>query len=114
MPELAEVEYFRRQWDPGLGRRVVRVALHPEKRVYRGTDVAALEKALTGVRLLGSEGRGKQMLFRFARGASIGIHLGMSGRLSVEAASGWGESGRGGGGGQGGRATGQLLGTVAS
>jgi formamidopyrimidine-DNA glycosylase len=86
MPELAEVEYFRRKWDPGLGRQVVRVALHPEKRVFRGTDVVALQKALTGVRLLRSEGHGKQMLFRFARGASIGIHLGMSGRLSVEAA----------------------------
>ena len=86
MPELAEVEYFRRQWDSGFGARVIGVATHPEKRVFRGTDVAALEKALTGARLLGSEGHGKQMLFRFSRGASLGIHLGMSGRLRVEAA----------------------------
>ena len=86
MPELAEVEYFRRQWDSGLGRRVIRVAPHPGKRVFRGTDVEALKKALTGARLLGSEGHGKQMLFRFSRGASLGIHLGMSGRLRVEAA----------------------------
>lgn len=86
MPELAEVEYFRRQWDSGFGSRVIRVWAHPEKRVFRGTDVAALEKALTGARLLGSEGHGKQMLFRFSRSASIGIHLGMSGRLRVEAA----------------------------
>ena len=85
MPELAEVEYFRRQWDSGLGARVIGVGGHPEKRVFRGTDVAALEKALTGARLLGSEGHGKQMLFRFSRNASIGIHLGMSGRLRVEA-----------------------------
>jgi len=86
MPELAEVEYFRRQWDSGFGARVIGVAAHPEKRVFRGTDVAALEKALTGSRLLGSEGHGKQMLFRFSRSASLGIHLGMSGRLRVEAA----------------------------
>jgi formamidopyrimidine-DNA glycosylase len=85
MPELAEVEYFRRQWDSGFGSRVIGVAVHPEKRVFRGTDVAALEKALIGARLLGSEGHGKQMLFRFSRSASIGIHLGMSGRLRVEA-----------------------------
>jgi formamidopyrimidine-DNA glycosylase len=85
MPELAEVEYFRRQWDSGFGSRVIGVAAHPEKRVFRGTDVAALEKALTGARLLGSEGHGKQMLFRFSRSASIGIHLGMSGQLRVEA-----------------------------
>jgi formamidopyrimidine-DNA glycosylase len=86
MPELAEVEYFRRQWNSGFRRRVIGIALHPEKRVFRGADVTALEKALTGARLLGSEGHGKQMLFRFSRGASLGIHLGMSGRLSVEAA----------------------------
>src|SRR5271166_5198013 len=72
MPELAEVEYFRRQWDSGFGARVIGVAAHPEKRVFRGTDVAALEKALTGARLLGSEGHGKQMLFRFSRSASLG------------------------------------------
>jgi formamidopyrimidine-DNA glycosylase len=86
MPELAEVEYFRRQWDSGSGSQVVRVELHPEKRVFRGTDARALEKALTGAKLLGSEGHGKQMLFRFSGGASVGIHLGMSGRLSVEVA----------------------------
>jgi formamidopyrimidine-DNA glycosylase len=85
MPELAEVEYFRRQWNSGLGSRVTGVATHPEKRVFRGTDVAALEKALTGAKLLGSEGHGKQMLFRFSPGASLGIHLGMSGRLRIEA-----------------------------
>jgi formamidopyrimidine-DNA glycosylase len=86
MPELAEVEYFRRQWDSGLGRQVTGVALHPEKRVFRGADVTALEKELTGARLLWSEGHGKQMLFRFSGGVSLGIHLGMSGRLRVDAA----------------------------
>jgi formamidopyrimidine-DNA glycosylase len=86
MPELAEVEYFRRQWDSGVGSRVIGVAAHSGKRVFRGSDVAALEKALTGAKLLGSEGNGKQMLFRFSRGASLGIHLGMSGRLRVESA----------------------------
>jgi formamidopyrimidine-DNA glycosylase len=87
MPELAEVEYFRRQWDSGLGSRVTRVGMHPEKRVFRGVDVAALEKALTGAKLLRSEGHGKQMLFSFSPAASLGIHLGMSGLLRVEGAA---------------------------
>jgi formamidopyrimidine-DNA glycosylase len=87
MPELAEVEYFRRRWDSGFGSRITRVAAHSAKRVFRGTDVAALERALTGARLLDSEGHGKQMLFRFSGGASLVIHLGMSGLLSVEAAA---------------------------
>ena len=86
MPELAEVEYFRRQWDSGFGSRVIAIAVHAGKRVFRGADVTALGKALTGARLLVSEGHGKQMLFRFSGGASLGIHLGMSGRLRLEAA----------------------------
>jgi formamidopyrimidine-DNA glycosylase len=85
MPELAEVEYFRRQWDSGLGSQVTGVATHREKRVFRGLDVVALDKALTGAKLLRSEGHGKQMLFSFSHGASLGIHLGMSGSLRVEA-----------------------------
>jgi formamidopyrimidine-DNA glycosylase len=86
MPELAEVEYFRRQWAVGFGARVIRVASNGGKRVFRGTDVAAMEKRLTGATLLDSEGHGKQMLFRFSRGGSLVIHLGMSGELRVEGA----------------------------
>jgi formamidopyrimidine-DNA glycosylase len=54
--------------------------------VFRGNDFDGVEKTLTGARLLGSEAHGKQMLFRFSRGVSLGIHLGMSGQLRVEAA----------------------------
>ena len=35
MPELAEVDYFRRRWDPGLGRKVARVHLNAKARVGR-------------------------------------------------------------------------------
>ena len=86
MPELAEVEYFRRRWDEGIGQRVVRVELHREKRVFRGSDPGLIEKTLRGKKLLGSETRGKQIAFRFSKGAWLGIHLGMSGKLRVEAA----------------------------
>jgi formamidopyrimidine-DNA glycosylase len=86
MPELAEVEYFRRRWDDGLGQRVVRIELHREKRVFRGTDLDEIEKAFRGAKLLGSEARGKQIVFRFSKGRWLGIHLGMSGKLRVETA----------------------------
>ncbi len=86
MPELAEVEYFRHRWDAGLRQRITAVALHGAKRVFRGCDAAALESALRGATLLGSEARGKQMLFRFSKNAWIGLHLGMTGKLSVEPA----------------------------
>src|ERR1700722_14987045 len=87
MPELAEVEYFRRRWDLGLGSRITRVAAHSGKRVFRGTEVATMERALTGATFLNSEGHGRQMLFRFSGGASLVIHLGMSGLLRLEAAA---------------------------
>ena len=41
MPELAEVEYFRKRWDAGLGKRIVAVQLHGEKRIFRETDGAS-------------------------------------------------------------------------
>ena len=86
MPELAEVEYFRRRWDDGIGERVVRVELHREKRIFRGSDPDLIKKTLRGQKLLGSETRGKQIALRFSKGAWLGIHLGMSGKLRVEAA----------------------------
>ena len=84
MPELAEVEYYRRQWDLGLGQKIVRVALHPRKRVFRGSDTRELVRRLTGSRFLRSESWGKQMLFEFSGGSWLGIHLGLTGKLRAE------------------------------
>jgi formamidopyrimidine-DNA glycosylase len=85
MPELAEVEYYRKQWNPGFGQPVISVKLHPEKRIFRKTDTESLQRTLTGAKLLSSEARGKQMLFRFSRGW-VGLHLGMTGKLGLETA----------------------------
>lgn len=81
MPELAEVEYFRRQWDRGIGHRVDKVALHARKRVFRGTNTRALQQELVGARLLTSAARGKRMLFQFSNQNWLGLHLGMSGKI---------------------------------
>lgn len=93
MPELAEVEFFRKRWSAGHGARVRAVRLHEGKQVFRGTNTALLKKKLTGATLLGSATAAKQMLFRFSGGGLsqaasrgwLGIHLGMSGELRVEA-----------------------------
>ncbi|HEV7404681.1 MAG TPA: DNA-formamidopyrimidine glycosylase family protein [Chthoniobacteraceae bacterium] len=84
MPELAEVEYFRKRWDPGLRRRIRAVAVHGEKRLFRGSDPAELARVLKGATYLDSATRGKQMTLRFSKGGWLGIHLGMSGHLHVE------------------------------
>ena len=86
MPELAEVEYYRRKWDGGLGRRITAVQLHAGKRVFRGSSTAELRHRLSGSRFVESRARGKQMLFRFSGGSWLGVHLGMSGTLRVEPA----------------------------
>jgi formamidopyrimidine-DNA glycosylase len=89
MPELAEVDYFRKQWNPGLKERIDAVAIHAKKRIFRGIETAKMIRALTGATLERSESRGKQMLFvAVKRGAKshawLGIHLGMTGKLRVE------------------------------
>lgn len=84
MPELAEVEFFRRQWDPGIGHLIKQVRLHPGARIFREVNVDQLTEVLTGSTLLSSEAQAKQMLFRFSGNVWLGLHLGMTGRLRVE------------------------------
>ncbi len=84
MPELAEVEFYRKQWDAGLRRKITRVELHPGKRLFRSVDETKLLETLTGATLLGSEARAKLMCFRFSKDGWLGIHLGMTGKLRVE------------------------------
>jgi formamidopyrimidine-DNA glycosylase len=84
MPELAEVEFYRKRWDHAArGARITGVLTHDRKKLLRELDVAAFRRALIGARYLGSEARAKQMMFRFSGHAWLGIHLGMSGELTV-------------------------------
>ena len=84
MPELAEVELYRRKWNCGFGERIVAVELHAGKRIFRDTKTRELVRRLSGARLISSNARGKQMIFLFSDENALGIHLGMSGTLRVE------------------------------
>src|SRR4051812_41702824 len=84
MPELAEVEWFRKQWDAGLNHEVVSVHTRPRKYVFRGTDGDDLRRNLAGQRLVRSKRSGKQMLFAASGNNWLGIHLGMTGKTHVE------------------------------
>ena len=81
MPELAEVEFYRKQWNAGIGDTVRKVHTHPKARLYRDTPSAAIARGLTGRVLVGGEAHGKRMLFAFSEGAWLGLHLGMTGKL---------------------------------
>jgi formamidopyrimidine-DNA glycosylase len=86
MPELAEVEFYRKRWaQAATGRRIVRVLTHDTKKLLRGLNLPALRGALEGATLESSAAAAKQMLFRFSGGAWLGIHLGMSGELFTAA-----------------------------
>lgn len=85
MPELAEVEFFRRRWhEAAHGRVVASVHTHDGKKPFRRIPVAAFHRALTGAKLISSAAAAKQMCFRFSGNVWLGIHLGMSGELQVE------------------------------
>lgn len=94
MPELAEVEFARKHWDPGIGQDVLSVQLHAEKRIFRGSNPETITRELFGQTFLCSVARGKQLLFVFSKAnrekrnavpkSWLGIHLGMSGNLRIE------------------------------
>ena len=84
MPELAEVEFCR--WNPGLGARIDRVLVHPKAGVFKTCDVSQIVRHLTGATLISSETSAKQMLFRASGDVGLGIHLGMTGELTVQPA----------------------------
>ncbi|WP_269523384.1 Fpg/Nei family DNA glycosylase [Coraliomargarita parva] len=86
MPELAEVEYYRRQWTVPDNCRVERVALHAAKRLFRDVDTDRLCSGLVGQTMTLSATHGKQMYFRFGDQYWIGVHLGMTGKLRMEGA----------------------------
>lgn len=83
MPELAEVEFFRRQWNPGRGRRILAVETHPRARVFRGGSPRTFAAALRGQTFLDSAAAAKHLLFRFSGEVWLGLHLGMSGELAA-------------------------------
>lgn len=85
MPELAEVDHSRRQWDAGLNARVEEVLLaRTDSRIFRGTDPGEMCRLLRGQTLRDSETRGKQIAFHFTGELWLGIHLGMRGELRCE------------------------------
>jgi formamidopyrimidine-DNA glycosylase len=84
MPELAEVHWFARRWNPALAARVTAVHAQPGTRVFRDCDTAALARELPGRKLEQILTSGKQAAFVFSNNAWLGVHLGMTGRLFVE------------------------------
>ena len=70
MPELAEVEYYRKQWDAGLGARVGRGATARAEANLSRLDPREIRRRLTGSRLAALDrARQTDALRIFAAGA---------------------------------------------
>ncbi|WP_212524322.1 Fpg/Nei family DNA glycosylase [Actibacterium sp. MT2.3-13A] len=86
MPELPEVEVFRREFAArGLGKMIEGVHLIAP-RSLRGATGEALRAALEGDRFAGVARHGKILFARTARGPTLVIHFGMTGALRFCAA----------------------------
>lgn len=83
MPELPEVETVMRGLDAKLTRRVIAAALHRPD--LRWPIPAGFASALTGTTVTGFRRRGKYIFMRLNTGVSVLIHLGMSGRMLIDA-----------------------------
>jgi formamidopyrimidine-DNA glycosylase len=85
MPELAEVEKYRRLAENTLGREVAEVMAPDAWYLKRGLTAPAVEAALTGRSFTEARRIGKQLLLDTDEdGPVLGLHFGMAGRLIVD------------------------------
>ncbi|MBE34215.1 MAG: DNA-formamidopyrimidine glycosylase [Opitutaceae bacterium] len=84
MPELAEVEFYRKRWSVGHEAKVLEVEVHPRSRIFRDTQAQLIARHLRGSFLRNSAAAAKQMLFQFSNQQWLGLHLGMTGELRTE------------------------------
>ena len=89
MPELPEVEAYRRLAEAGaLGRRITAVGAPDPWFLKGGLAAAEVEAALVGSRLLAARRRGKLLLLDTDRSQTLGLRFGMTGRLVVDGKAG--------------------------
>lgn len=81
MPELPDVEGFRRTLDScGRGRRIEKVEV-ADAGVLRGVTAPRLARALEGRRQTAAERHGKWLVVRVEGGSVVLLHFGMTGQL---------------------------------
>ena len=89
MPELAEVDAYRRLATQALGRRIAEVEAPDAWYLRGGLDATALADALVGRRFVDARRIGKLLLLDTDDdGPVLGLRFGMSGRLLVDGTAG--------------------------
>lgn len=89
MPELPEVEAYRRLAEGALGRPIASVGAPDAWFLKGGADAAAVAGALTGRSFTAARRRGKLLLLDTSGGGPVlGLRFGMTGRLVVDGRAG--------------------------
>src|ERR1700760_2594010 len=83
MPELPEAERARQQIEKALGREIVDVD-DSDSYVSRPHAPGEIKDALVGHRLTDAHRRGKAMWIETDDGPTLGLHLGMAGRIVID------------------------------
>jgi formamidopyrimidine-DNA glycosylase len=83
MPEMIEVEAYRRVAERAVGRTVGKVDAPDDWYLKGGTTARALRTALKGVTVTGTDRIGKLLLLE-TDGPRLGLRFGMTGRLLVD------------------------------
>lgn len=88
MPELIEVEYYRRSLDPVLGQTLRSVRVDPKSFLRPAGAPTAVFDPLLGATLTGTSRRGKLLLLHLTDAdgqvGDIGLRFGMTGRLLID------------------------------
>jgi formamidopyrimidine-DNA glycosylase len=87
MPELPEAETVRRQLAPQIVDRRIQETWARLPRITH-PSIPEFVAATVGQRIIDARRRGKQLYFPLESGAHLLVHLGMTGRLHVEAING--------------------------
>lgn len=88
MPELPDVEVFKRYADATVMQRPIRGAEVSDASLVKRGGVKALQRALAGSRFTESRRHGKLLFLGTDSGFWLGLHFGMTGYLDVAKAEG--------------------------
>jgi formamidopyrimidine-DNA glycosylase len=87
VPELLEVETYRRQAEAVVGRTVARAEAPDAWYVKGGGAPAEVEAAVAGRRVVAARRRGKLLILDLDDGTRLGLRFGMTGRLVIDGAT---------------------------
>jgi formamidopyrimidine-DNA glycosylase len=87
VPELPEIESYRRLAETALGRSITSVKAPDRWYLKNGATAAGLRRVLVGHRFTAARRQGKLLLLDTEGGPVVGIRFGMTGTLFVDGAS---------------------------